>query len=223
MDVTISDTTLEFLRDLRENNYREWFQENKSRYISAREEFEKFVDALLGKMSLWEPDVSDLIAKKVTFRIYRDTRFSKDKTPYKTHLGANITPQGKRSDVHSSAGYYFHIGPGESMLAGGAYGPKGEWIKDIRSRIDSHPQELKDILNRKEYQQYFGGLDGEKLKTAPKGYKQDHPEIELLRHKSFLAVHRCDDQTVTGDDFLSHSDDVFRAMKPLIDFLQPRY
>jgi uncharacterized protein (TIGR02453 family) len=215
----ISKETFQFLVDLKKNNNRDWFKKNKKTYEAAKANFEEFIDALIGRISKFDPGVKDLKAKDCVFRIYRDIRFSKDKSPYKTHFGAHITPTTKKSEIHSRAGYYIHLAPGDSMLAGGAYLPESKWLTKIRAQIDQNASALKKVLNGKDFKEYFGEMEGEKLKTAPKGYPKDHPEIELLRHKSLLAHHSCPDKRVLGKDFLEHCSTVFKALKPFDDFL----
>ncbi len=216
---SISKDTMQFLSDLKQNNDRDWFQENKSRYEIARKEFESFINALIAEIVKFDSSIGHHTAKECVFRIYRDIRFSKDKSPYKTHFGAHITSALKRSDIHSRAGYYIHISPGDSMLAGGAYLPQGQWLKAIRQEISYNARELKEILNNADFKKYFGDISGEKLKRAPKGYEPDHPDIELLKHKSFLATHICSDAKVTSSDFLDHAGNVFRALYPFDQFL----
>ena len=215
----ISTDTLNFLAALKANNNRDWFQKNKNRYQAAKDDVEAFIDALIGRISHFDPSVAHLRAKDRMFRIYRDIRFSKDKSPYKTHFGAHITAAVKRSDIHAHAGYYFHIGPGESMLAGGAYMPEASWLKAIRQEIDLNASGLKSVIEAPAFRKYFGELEGEKLKTAPRDYPKDHPEIELLRFKSFLAVHHCSDEVVLSDQYLDHCTEVYRAVLPLDEFL----
>lgn len=217
--MTISPDTFQFLTELKANNNKDWFTENKPRYEAARENFIGFIDALIERIVEFDPSIGHHSAKGTIFRIYRDVRFSKDKSPYKTNFGAHITPALKRSDIHSRAGYYIHLSPGESMLAGGAYMPTGDWLKNIRLDIDLNAAELKEIIANKDFVKYFGEMEGEKLKRAPKGYDVDHPEIELLRYKSFLATHRMEDQTVTSEGFLDHAATVFQALHPFDSFL----
>ena len=216
---TISKNSLQFLKELKSNNNRDWFMANKPRYEDARKEFEVFIDALIEQISIFDPSIGHHTGKDCIFRIYRDVRFSKDKSPYKTHMGAHITSAAKKSEIHSRAGYYVHIGPGESMLAGGAYLPQGPWIKAIRQEISYHADELRGIINGKKFKEYFGEIEGEKLKKAPKGFEPDHPEIELLKYKSFLASSKVSDAKVTSKDFLAHSADVFKALFPFDQFL----
>jgi len=216
---TITKNTFQFLKELKQNNKRDWFLENKPRYEEIKKEFEVFIDALIAEISKFDKSISHHTSKECIFRIYRDVRFSKDKSPYKTHLGAHITSAAKKSEIHSRAGYYIHIGPGESMLAGGAYLPQGPWIKAIRKEIDYNANDLKKIINGAPFKKYFGEIEGEKLKKAPKGYEPDHPEIELLKFRSFLATNNVGDKIVTSKEFLKHSSEVFKALFPFDQFL----
>lgn len=211
---TITQSTLQFLKELKQNNDRDWFSENKPRYEKAKMEFEQFIDELIPAIAVFDPGIAHQTAKKCVFRIYRDVRFSKDKSPYKTNFGAHITAAAKKSEIHSQAGYYFHLEPGQSILAGGAYLPKGDWLRAIRAEIDENAKALKKILNSKSFKKYFEEIEGEKLKTSPRDYPADHPEIELLRYKSFLAVHQLNDEQLLADDLLNHCTDVFKALYP---------
>ena len=147
----ISKSTLQFLKDLKQNNNREWFMDHKSVYEAAKIEFEQFIDGTMQKIAAFDPSIAHHNAKSCVFRIYRDVRFSKDKSPYKTHFGAHITSAATRSEIHSRAGYYIHVGHGESMLAGGAYLPQGDWLKAIRQEIHYNATALKEILNQKDF------------------------------------------------------------------------
>lgn len=213
----ISNTTFKFLKDLKNNNNREWFNDNKKRYEAAKEEFETFIGALITNISKFDAPIGSLEPKKTIFRIYRDVRFSTNKNPYKINFGAHLS--SSPSKIHDRAGYYIQIQPGNSFLAGGAYLPPSAWINKIRQEIDYNTDEFKKILNNATFKKYFGGITGEQLKTAPKGYPKDHPEIELLRYKSYLVSNECGDKVVTSEDFLSHATSVFKAMKPFDDFL----
>ncbi|MDH5380501.1 MAG: DUF2461 domain-containing protein [Cyclobacteriaceae bacterium] len=215
----ITTSAFQYLKKLKTNNNREWFKDNKKEYEEARAQFVDFIDTLIGEITTFDPTIGHHSAKECVFRIYRDVRFSKDKAPYKTHFGAHITSAEKRSDIHTRAGYYIHIEPGASMLAGGAYLPQGDWLKAIRSEIDYNAKGLKAILDNTDFKKYFGEINGEKLKTAPRDYPKDHPEIELLKHKSFLASHSCSDQQVTSEGFLQHSIQVFKALYPFDRYL----
>ena len=211
--------TLQFLTDLKANNDRDWFAANKPRYEAANKEFHQFVDALIAEIQKFDPSLIHFTAKDCVFRIYRDVRFSKDKSPYKTHFGAHVTAASKKSEIHTRAGYYLHLEPGATMLAGGAYVPESKWLAAIRQEIAYNTAEFNGILNSKDFKQYFGEMEGEKLKTTPKGYDADHPAIELLKHKSFLATHKCTDDKIASGDFLKHCAAVFKALHPFDQFL----
>ncbi|TXC78625.1 DUF2461 domain-containing protein [Luteibaculum oceani] len=215
----ISKETFSFLKDLEANNNREWFAENKPRYESAKEEFEQFIDELMLGIAEFDNSITHHAPKDCIFRIYRDVRFSKDKSPYKTHFGAHITAAQKRSDIHSKAGYYLHLAPGGTLLAGGAYMPNSDWLKKIRSSIDQDASQLREIINNPDFKKTFGSLGGEKLKTAPRDYPKDHPEIELLKHKSFVVSTNCSDSLVLSETFLNHCVQVFRTLYPFDQYL----
>lgn len=214
---TIDKSTLKFLKDLKANNSREWFTDNKKKYEEAKGDFEEFVSELILKIAKFDPPIAEVNPKKAIFRIYRDVRFSKDKSPYKINFGAHLT--GSPSKIHDRAGYYLNLQPGNTFLAGGAYLPPAPWINKIRQEIDYNTKEFKKIINSASFKKHFGSISGEQLKTAPKGYPKDHPEIELLRYKSFLAVNNCNDKLATSDDFMKHCATVFKAMQPFDDFL----
>lgn len=217
MAATISKKTMKFLKDLKDNNNREWFADNKPRYEEAKEEFEAFIAELIKNIARFDPLIAEVNPKKAIFRIYRDVRFSKDKSPYKINFGAHFS--GSPSKIHDRAGYYLQIQPGNNFLGGGAYLPPTEWLNKIRQEIDYNTQEFKKVLNSASFKKYFGELQGDKLKTVPKGYPKDHPELELLKFKSYLAMNSCDDKLVTSDDFLKHATSAFKAIKPFDDFL----
>lgn len=217
MAATISNDTFKFLKDLAKNNNKEWFTTNKKRYETAKADFETFVTELIQNIAKFDPAIAHLEAKKAIFRIYRDTRFSKDKTPYKINMGASLS--SAPSKIHDHAGYYIHIEPGKSFLAGGAYEPQSPWIGKIRQEIDYNTAEFKKILGAAAFKKHFTELKGDKLKTVPKGFPKDHPELALLQYKSFLMVNDCDDKLVTSDGFMKHIADVYKAMVPLNTFL----
>lgn len=214
---TVSADTFKFLKDLAKNNNKEWFTANKKRYDAAKADFELFVTELIQQVAKFDPAIGALDAKKCIFRIYRDTRFSKDKTPYKINMGANFS--ASPSKIHDHAGYYIHIEPGKSFLAGGAYEPQTPWINKIRQEIDYNTKDFKKLVNAASFKKNFGEIQGDKLKTVPKGFPKDHPELSLLQYKSFLLVHNCDDKLVQSDGFMKHLTDVYKSMKPFNDFL----
>ena len=214
----IKKSTLDFLLKIKNNNNREWFNKNRKLYEDAKENFESLVQAIIDRVTDFEPIMKGLEAASCIYRINRDIRFSNDKSPYKAHFGAFIV-RGGRKNGDKFAGYYVHIEPGNSMIAGGAYMPPAPWLSAIREKIDEEPEELLRIIKNKDFINYFGKIEGEKLKTAPKGYPSDHPHIDLLKYKSYLVVNEVTDEKVLSQDYFEHIINVARAMKPLNDFL----
>lgn len=208
--------TLEFLSKLKKNNNRVWFQENRAAFDQTQEAFSIFVDTLIHDLGRVD-DLAGLSAKDCIFRIYRDVRFSKDKSPYKTNMGAEIGGGGRKS---GRLGYYVHIAPhDQSMIAGGLYMPSGEQIAKFRQAIARDAKKFKKIINDKDFKKYFSTLEGEKLKTAPQGFARDHPEIELLKLKQVVVYHRLSDEQVLASNAAARAVTVFKAMKPFLDYL----
>jgi len=207
---------IRFLSQLRDNNNREWFNENKAIYEEAREITENFVNELIVGISQFDNTVTSLEAKKAMFRIYRDVRFSKNKTPYKSSLGSYIAANGRKS---MTAGYYLHIEPGSSFLAGGMHSPQSEQLKKVRQEIMYNTEEFKNILTEKFFKKNFEVLRGEKLKRPPKGFPVEFADIELLKHKEFVVIHELSDKDILADNFLEYAITIFRTMKPFNDFL----
>jgi uncharacterized protein (TIGR02453 family) len=214
----IKKTTLDFLNGLKHNNNREWFLKSQSEYKEAKNNFESFVQDLINEVIVFDPIMKGLEVKNCIFRINRDVRFSNDKSPYKTNFGAFIVRGGKKNG-DKFAGYYFHIEPGGSMIAGGAYMPPLPWLSSIREIISDEPEKFLEIINDNNFIKYFNSIQGEKLKKAPKGYPADHPQIELLKFKSFLAMNEVPDNEVLKPGYFEHVVNVLKAMKPLNDFL----
>jgi uncharacterized protein (TIGR02453 family) len=208
--------TLDFLLVLRDNNNKPWFQAQRAEYEAARQAFEDFVDDFIQEFRSVE-DFENLAARDCVFRIYRDVRFAKDKSPYKPNMGASIAWGGKHS---LRAPYYIHIEPaGNSFLAGGAYMPAPDQLAAIRRAIDRDPSRLKAVISSKPFKKHFGALSGEKLKTPPRGYPADHPEIELLKYKQFITGHALTDKDVLSPHLMAHTVEVFTTLKPLLDWL----
>ncbi len=210
--------TFDFLKKLSRNNNRDWFEKNKPMYLEIKSEFEAFVADLLSEMIPVDESLAGQDPKKLTFRIYRDIRFSKDKTPYKTFLSAGLSSAGKGT---GRPGYYFQIEPGnKSMVASGLYLPSSEDLAKIRQEIDYNGDRLEEIVSDKKFKKIFGKLwDEDKLKTMPKGYSVDHPHIEFLKLKSFLVIHYFTDAEVLDKKFLKRLVDSKRVAKPLNDLL----
>ncbi|WP_266204742.1 DUF2461 domain-containing protein [Pontibacter kalidii] len=217
MASTIDKNTLGFLAELSANNTREWFTENKPRYEKARQNYIGFLQELLQEMQHFEPAARGQQGKDLVFRIYRDVRFSKDKRPYKDHFGAYVAEGGRKSIL---PGYYLHLAGGnKSFLAGGLWYPPAPELKAVRQEIDYNLEEFKALVESEEFRKKFGALEGEQLKTTPKGYDKDNPAIPYLRFKSWNAVMPLPDETVLSPDFLQVVLDGFRSLKPLNDFL----
>lgn len=211
-------TTFQFLKKLAQNNSKEWFDANRKQYEASKADMESLVKRILDKTAKFDPMVAGLEPRKCLFRINRDIRFSKDKAPYKLNMGASMSPGGKNSNI---PGYYLHIEPGKSFLAGGCYMPMPEVLAAIRQEIDYNGAAFKKILNAKDFKTYFGALSEEdKVKTAPKGYDKNHPDIELLKFKHFIVVHDLKDSQVSAPDFDAYAAKVFKAMLPLNLFLR---
>lgn len=207
---------LDFLSELEKNNARPWFEEHRRQYQKAKDLFEALVDQVIAEYRPVE-DLGGLSAKDCVMRIFRDMRFSKDKLPYRTSLAASIAAGGRKS---GRTPYYLHLEPhNRSMIGGGQYMPEPEQITRFRETVSRRPAPLKLIIGDPLFKQFFGSLQGEKLKTAPKGFAPDHPEIELLRLKDVLAVHTLSDAAVLADDFTGHIVKVFAALKPFLDYL----
>lgn len=217
----LQSSTIEFLQDLEANNNRPWFEENKGRYLEAKKDFESLVEAVRMRLAQTEPAFADQSIKQSTFRIYRDVRFSTDKTPYKSHFGLYFNPKGKQSNV---GGFYVQLQAGNrSFLAGGAFMPQSQLLKDIRQEIDYNQEEWLAIVESKDFTPYFNGLGGvsgsEKLSTAPKGYAKDHPLIEYLKLKSFEASHNFEDKLLTSPKLLDYLMEGYKKLLPLNEFL----
>lgn len=208
--------TLRFLAELRQNNYKAWFDGHRPDYDSARETFYAFIDELIDEFR--EPDhLEGLSAKECIARIYRDIRFSKDKSPYKTNLAALVAPGGWKG---ARNGYYISIEPGgQSIVAGGLHEPSPEQLNRFRQSIDRDATAFNELTRRKDFVDVFGTVTGERLKTAPKSYDQAHPEIALLQLKQVVVVHRFSDQEVMADDFEHQVIYACRAMRPFLDYL----
>lgn len=210
----IPASTLSFLEDLKLNNNRPWFNEHKERYQQEHAHMVEFAENLIDRMSqhdLLEP----MSGKKSLFRIYRDTRFSKDKTPYKSHFSGTL----KRATKLRRGGYYYHIQPGGSFLAGGFWGPSSADLQRIREELAADAQPLRKIIAAPGFQKTFGELKGDKVKTAPKGYSKDHPNIDLIRHKQYIVTREFSDKEVMAPDFLDQVVETFCVMHPFFDFM----
>lgn len=213
----LSKENFDFLKDLDKNNNREWFTEHKARYEKNHQDIISFADQLLIEMN--KHDILETVSgKKSLFRIYRDVRFSKDKSPYKTHWSGGFT----RATKLLRGGYYFHIQPdGNSFIGGGFWAPNKEDLQRIREDIATDASEMRAILSDKDFVKTFGGLSSlsEQLKTAPKGFDKEHPDIDLLRYKQYVIGKNFTDEEVLAKDFYKVANDTFKKMRPLFDYM----
>ena len=213
---TFTAATLEFMRELVQNNNRDWFQENRSRYDAAKAELVGVTERVLAELSPFEP-LANTSPKDCIFRINRDIRFSKDKAPYKSNLAFAIGPGGRHS---GRIDYYVHIQPNnQSFLGAGMWQPTTANLAKFRQEVDYNAQELKDIIEAPEFKAYFPEAHGETLKVMPKGYSADHPEIELLRRKELFFMHRYTDKDVLKPNFVDEIVKGCRIIKPYCDLL----
>jgi uncharacterized protein (TIGR02453 family) len=215
----INRQTLDFLKDLIPNNNREWFQANKARYDEARENMIGFTSELIPLLHKTDPEIdSDLDAKKCVMRIYRDIRFSLNKTPYKNNFGVSIPTRGLKN---GGAEYYLQISPGSSFIAGGYWLPGGDQLKAIRQEIDYNGGELKKTIDEPGFVKLFGDFrNQEKLKTLPQGYTADNEHIDLLKLKSFIVMHYLKDEEVCSEGALQNIGSICNKIHPLNIFLK---
>lgn len=210
-------STLQFLRDLSENNHKEWFHDNKKVYQAAKNDFYELVAETITNIGQFDPNVNGLLPKKCVFRINRDIRFSKNKSPYKTNFGAAMARGGRKSPY---GGYYLHIEPtGESFLAGGMYRPESKYLKMIRQEIDYNISSFLDVVEAENFKKHFGEIQGDRVKTSPQGYKRDHEHIYYIRLKSFLAYKPYESSKILEQNFSNFAQETFSAIQPLNNFL----
>ena len=210
------DFILDFLKDIAIHNNREWFNTNRERYDKARQMFEEMVQQVILRIAGFDETVIQLQVKDCTYRFYRDTRFSEDKSPYKRHLGAYINAHGKKS-FHS--GYYFHLEPGNCLLAGGAWCLPPPILKAVRESIVEETDTFRQIVEEKEFKTYFPIIGENHLKTLPKGFPKDYPYPDYLRPKDYSVCHNVNDDFFRQADWLEQTEKVFRKMKPFNDFI----
>ncbi len=215
----VEKSTLDFLKALKKNNNKDWFDKNREKYLAAKQNIDEMADALIKSFSSFDKELVGLKAKDCVFRIYRDVRFSKNKTPYKTNMGCAISPGGRKAE---EAGFYIHIEPGKSFLAGGRWMPSSDHLKKIRQEIDYNGKKFHKILSDKNFKKEFGELDDSeeyKLSRPPKGYDKNHPDVELLKLNSFIVWHEYNEKDVTSKNFLKEITKSAKVMKPFLNFL----
>jgi uncharacterized protein (TIGR02453 family) len=207
---------LTFLKQLEKNNHKEWFDANRTTYEQLRKDWLEFVALVLQEVSKFEPAAKDLDPKKCIFRINRDIRFSKNKAPYKTNFGLQINPLKSSGDFN---GYYLHIEPGNCFISGGSYMPQPPRLAAIRQEIDYNFDAFKKIVETSTFNKHFGKLSGDTLTRPPKGYDAENPAIEYLKHKDFIATRQLSEKEVIDKDFIKTVVHTFKAMQPLVQFL----
>jgi uncharacterized protein (TIGR02453 family) len=215
----LSKNSLQFLDDLKANNNRDWFLDNKKRYEVFKKDYQQLVGDFLDVMKPLDSTLEMLEVKNCTFRINRDIRFSKDKSPYKDHIGVWMSSGSKGLN---RSGYYIHIARAGSFIAGGFYCPEAEDLKKVRKEIAYFHEDLEEILNEKTFKKEFGDFDRNEtnvLKNPPRGYEKDHPAIELLKLKSFETSQKFDIEEVTNKDFVSKMSKKLIVLKPLNEFI----
>lgn len=210
----LKKSSIQFLKTLSQNNNRDWFGENKDWYQEELNSVTDFAEAVLGELQQHDK-IETLNGKKSLHRIYRDVRFSKNKDPYKNNWSGSY----KRATQLLRGGYYFHIEPGNSFAAGGFWGPNKEDLLKIRKGLESEESEFRQILNSKEFKEVFGQLEGEQLKTAPKGFDKESSAVDLLRYKRYILKHDFTDEEVLQQDFHKKVSDVFKAMRPFFNLM----
>jgi uncharacterized protein (TIGR02453 family) len=212
----INEYVFKFLEQLEKNNNREWFTKNKHLYTQAFDDMLKVVERLIPRVGEFDDDIKNLEAKKCIFRIYRDVRFSKDKSPYKLNLGGFLVKGGRNS---GHAGYYLHLENNNSFIAGGIYMPPAPFLKKVRQEIYFHVEEFKAIIENKENIKYFKEISGDKLVRPPKDFDPDFPDIELLKYKSYGFIHHVTNEQCLIPDFEEYVINIFKQLSPMVKFL----
>ncbi|MDP3311953.1 DUF2461 domain-containing protein [Lutibacter sp.] len=207
---SISKTTLDFLSALKENNNRDWFNEHKPEFQLEQKKAKEFYSALMQKLK-----THDDIDQFKLFRIYRDVRFSLDKTPYKPHFAGSFS----RATKKLRGGYYLRIRSGESFLAGGFWEPNKDDLLRIRKEFETDSTEIRAIINNKIFVKHFGKLEGDSLKTAPRGFDKEHPDLDLIRMKQFIVVRNFTDDEVLNPNFLEEINESYKAMRPYFNYM----
>lgn len=207
---TIDQEVLDFLRRLEKNNNRDWFEAHKPAFKTLQARVKAFYEEVLFRLRS-----HDEIERLKMFRIYRDVRFSADKTPYKSHFAGSFSRAGEAR----RGGYYLRIKPGETFAAVGFWNPEKDDLLRIRKELELDASEFREVISEKEFRSTWGDLQGDAVKTAPKGFDRDHPDIDLIRRKQFIFSRKFSDAEVTSADFISEIDRSFRAVRPYFDLM----
>jgi uncharacterized protein (TIGR02453 family) len=215
----LQSSTLKFLKDLSKNNNKPWFDAHRKQYDAAKKDFESFIQTIIDKHAKQDETIRELTAKNCLFRINRDIRFSKDKTPYKTNMGASINRGGRKSIY---AGYYFHCEPGQSFVGGGIWMPMPEETKKVRQEIDYCLDEFRKIIESKKFKNVYGDLYKDKevsLSRVPQGFEKDHPAADYLKLKSWIAMQSLKDADLTSKELVKKTLIAFETLQPMVQFI----
>ncbi|MDP2337992.1 MAG: DUF2461 domain-containing protein [Bacteroidota bacterium] len=207
---------LNFLSELKENNNKEWFDQNRDRYQESRKKVLFLTELIIHEVGGFDPEIGVQDPKDCVFRIFRDVRFAADKTPYKINMGSFIAKGGRKS---TSAGYYLHIEPGGSFVGGGSYCPPADALKAFRTEIFDHPDDFKKLLSSDSFHRLYPVMYDDKLKTAPKGFPKDFPEIDLLKYKSYAFTSKIADSDVIGEAYVGKIVAAMKELYPVNRFL----
>jgi len=207
---------LNFLSELKKNNNKEWFDENRDWYQESRKKVLFLTEVIIHEVAKFDPEISNQDPKDCVFRIFRDVRFALDKTPYKTNMGSYIAKGGRKS---ISAGYYVHIEPGGSFVGGGSYCPPADALKTFRTEIFDHPEDFKQLVFNDSFHKLYPVMYDDKLKTAPKGFPKDFPDIDLLKYKSFAFTSTLDDSVVASEAYVGKIVAAMKELYPVNRFL----
>lgn len=215
----LQSNTIQFLKKLAKNNTKPWFDANRHLYEAAKADFLQLTAQVLKETAKFDASIAHLQPKECVFRINRDVRFSKDKSPYKTNMGMSIACGGKKGNF---AGYYFHLESGKSFVGGGLYMPMPDDLKKLRQEIDYNFADFQKIIQHKNFRSAFGDLDFDaalSLSRAPKSYEEDNPAIKYIKLKSFIATHTIADTTLTDKSLVKQITQSFKALHPLLNFI----
>lgn len=215
----LKPSTIKFLKDVKKNNNKPWFEKNRKIYEEAKADFADFIQAVIDQHSKKDSSIKNLVAKDCLFRINRDVRFSKDKSPYKSNFGASINKGGKKS---MQAGYYFQVQPNRNFAGGGIWMPPPNELKKVRQEIDYNFTDFKKIIGSKKFKSVYGDLDRSDeflLRRVPKGYEPDNAAADYLKLKSFVAISFFTDADMTSKDLVKKTVAAFEALQPLIEFI----
>lgn len=216
----IDASTIQFLKNLKKNNNKPWFDANRKKYEAAKADFADFIQKVINEFGKKDAAIKHLSAKDCMFRINRDVRFSKDKSPYKTNFGASINAGGRKA--MNSAGYYFHLEPGNSFVGGGIYVPEPNVLRNVRQEIDYNYDEFKKIITAKKFKTAYADLDRSKeflLSRVPKGYEPDNKAAEYLKLKSYIAIALVNDKEIISKELIKKVTSAFEALQPLVYFI----